>query len=260
MEGTEFNFVLHAQLPTVNHVVSTIMELAPGGSPIERRETKLRKAVRIHKLIEIWCKAFTMKHVTCRRTIKDKIHKELERDYNNVVTAKKNKRVCQMEWRKMSFILFNIKKVDSDPETFDEMEKTFYYDQLGDRKMYLSEEIDAEYQAKEEEAVQKHITKETQLEEEMSFIFDDDDDDGCAVNEMNTSADPMDNIRLNRSGLARVTNLGIDAFTQTNDVLDIDHPKIRNVRNCDEEIKSTRALKSLSNVVYLFKKHWLKFK
>ena len=158
MEGTELNFVLHDQLPTVNAVVSTIMELAPGGSPIERRETKLRKAVilaYIQKLIEIWCKAFTRKHVTCRRTIKDKIHKELERYYKNVVTAKKNK-MCQMEWRNTSFILFNIKKVDSDPETFDEMEKTFYYDQLCDRKMYLSEEIDAEYQAKEEEAVQKH--------------------------------------------------------------------------------------------------------
>ena len=85
------------------------------------------------KLIDIWSKAFKLEHVQCRKTVEKKIHKELETYYKEVVifnTRKPtNRRKRQMTWRKKSLVLFDIKKQTSDPNSFQESEKNFYFDQ-----------------------------------------------------------------------------------------------------------------------------------
>ena len=103
----QFSFAFQDQLPLVNHVVSSIMELSPEGLPWENKETQLGKKVikpYLTKLIDIWSKAFQLKHVQCRKTVKKKIHKALETYNKEVVTFNsrnpKNKRQRQMAWRK----------------------------------------------------------------------------------------------------------------------------------------------------------------
>ena len=94
MKNTGFSFAFHDQLPTVNHVVSSIMELSPGGQPYENGETKLRKYVisaYMNKLIETWSKAFKIQHVQCRKTVKKKIRKQLEIYYKDVIISSRKK-------------------------------------------------------------------------------------------------------------------------------------------------------------------------
>ena len=60
-----YDFDFNQQLPTVEHVVKGITDLAPGGSPDEKKETKVRKNVisaYIKQLMEIWTKSFGKGH------------------------------------------------------------------------------------------------------------------------------------------------------------------------------------------------------
>ena len=123
-----YDFDFNQQLPTVEHVVKSITDLAPGGSPDEKKETKVRKNVisaYIKQLMEIWTKSFGKGHIISIRAINKKIRRELE-TYYHVYTTKRNKRLSEKEWRKEAQLLFNIKNADFDPESLDDMEKKFY--------------------------------------------------------------------------------------------------------------------------------------
>ena len=254
MEDT-YSFAFHDQLPLVNHVVSAIMELSPGGRPSENNESIRRKKVinaYLTKLIDIWSKAFKLKNIQCRKTVKKKIHKALETYYKEVVTFNtrkrelSNRRHRQMEWRKKSLVLFDIMKNESDPNTFQTSEKNFYFDQLdgNQRKMYLSEEIDEEFEAEEEATRSKETEEKAALTQELSFIYEEIDDDECAtdLNTFNATDDlnssQCSKVSLNRSGLARLNCVDVDdASTQTDACYD--RPEIRLNRNCTEKVKAT---------------------
>ena len=99
-----------------------------------------------------------------------KIRKELGK-YYHVYTTKKNKRLCETEWQKEAELLFDITKADSDPDTFDDMERKFYYDQKSDRKMYLSNEINVEFVTRELEFAQQQSAAAHMLEDELSYMM-----------------------------------------------------------------------------------------
>lgn len=250
-----FSFALHDQLPTVHHVVSSIMELAPGGRPSEKNETNIRKLVinaYMTKLVDIWSKAFKQENVQCRKTVKKKIHKELEIYYNEVVTSNSrkkpvNKRKRQMEWRKKSLVLFNIKKLTSDPNNFHESEKKFYFDQLdySSRKMYLSEEIDEEFEKEEEEKRLAQNERLNAIESELSYIYDDVDEvedvdkSKNEVNDVDLNSTLVTDVSINRSGAVRVKSVNVDdASTQTTNEY-FDQPEIRHARKLTDHVKST---------------------
>ena len=148
-----------------------------------------------------------------------------------------------MAWCKNLLVLFDIKKQDSDPNTFQRSEKNFYFDQLdiSCRKMYLSEEIDEEFEAKEEAARSKQNEEMAAFTEEVSFIFEDDVDE-CTTDLNTSNAADLNrsqccNVSLNRSGLCRINTVDVhDASTQTDAYYD--QPQIRLVQNCTEDVKS----------------------
>ena len=246
MEEDRFGFPFHDQLPTIYHVVSTIMELAPGGRPSEKNESKFRKEVinaYMTKLIDIWSKAFKLEPVQCRKTVKKKIHKELETYYKEVVTFNTrkptNRRKRQMKWHKKSLVLFDIKKQTSDPNSFQESEKNFYFDQLdfGSQKMYPSEEIDEEFEAEEEAARSAQNEEKDAITEELNYIFEDDVDESVTdqnrSNAVDLNSSQVSNVSLNRSGLARVNSVYVDdASTQTDAFYD--QPEVRHTKKYTE--------------------------
>ena len=235
-------FVFNDQLPTNYHVVSSIMELAPGGTP--KKESQIRKKVinaYREKLIDLWHKAFTEKHVQSRKTVSKKIRKLLENYFNEVTLSKKpkagtpslSKRQRLIKWREKSHILFDIKNIDSDPNDvfcFGEKEAEFYYDQssYSKRLMFISDQVDEEYE--EEEMVKmKEMAK---VDEELSFIFDVEDSEETILNSTIRLNDAVAN---NRSGLARVATVDFGMQWDT----PIDRPRIRTAaRNFTNEIKT----------------------
>ena len=78
-------------------------------------------------------------------------------------------------------------------ETFDETEmfeneKLFYHDQLGPRIMYISEEVDNEYEAARAEKIAKFLEARESYEAEISYIFGEDNgDDGASAAEPSPS-------------------------------------------------------------------------
>ena len=112
--------------------------------------------------------------------------------------------------RRKPELLFDITKADSDPDTFDDMmERKFYYDQKSDRKMYLSNEIDVEFVTRELEFAQQQSDAAHMLEDELSYIYDDENKDDstlipCESDNLNVS---NLNVSLNRSGVVRTSKV-----------------------------------------------------
>ena len=74
----EIKFDLGPKLPWVDETVLDILKYAPGGSPKEKHETKLRKiTISVYSLAvtELWQKAFGAEHVCTKK-------KQFQRSYD----------------------------------------------------------------------------------------------------------------------------------------------------------------------------------
>ena len=238
-----YSFGLHDQLPTTYDVVSRIISVAPGGSPNENRETALRKKV-LHsfatQLVQLWQKSFTEIHVLTLNATKKRIRKELSEYYRKVQTCKANKRLSRKNWRIASLVLFDLKKKTSDPNYFEKTEKMFYIDQQRDRNMYLSEEIDEEFEESRKKIMEEKVSEQSLLEDEISFIYDGQDD----ITPIHNSSVILSQ-SANRSDLVRMSLKTEDKSIQT-DSYQVDRPKIRKQRNCTDDVKTTCAQVSAS--------------
>ena len=185
-------------------------------------------------------KAFTATHVLSLKTIKKKIRQELKEYYLKVQTKKGNQRKNRKTWRQENYLLFDMKKPNSDPDQFDVNEKCFYFDQKQNiRKIYLTEEIDNEFEGQRQAAQDQDAREESILELEASFIFSDNED--IENTPLNASINSVQLFQsLNRSGLARNTTSMINKSIQTDSAL-CEKSLIRKRRNCTEEVKTACA-------------------
>ena len=191
------------------------------------------------KLEQLWHKSFTKQHVKSLTTIKKKIRKELEKYFKSVQIFGDLKRQRKKLWRESLPSLFDTKNDCSNPAHFDEIERLFYNDQLNERKMYLSEEIDVEFEEK-----QKEILDSTSniVDDEISFIYCDEQNELLPLNSSMYSVELSQSV--NRSGIARMSKLCDDKSIQTENMI-ITRPLIRKNKKCRDDIKSTCAQVSI---------------
>ena len=103
--GTSIEFVLGDKLPWLHEAVLAIYSYAPGGSPKEGKETKIRKkAVNayISSVTKIWVKAFGSENVAPPIASAKKIQAGLESDFNSVLCKGRSvlsKRERLRQWR-----------------------------------------------------------------------------------------------------------------------------------------------------------------
>ena len=135
--ATSIEFILGDKLPWLHEAVLAIYSYAPGGSPKEGKESKIRKqAINAYtnSIMKIWVKAFGLENVAPRITVVKKIRSGLESHFNSVLckgrsTLSKRERLRQ--WRESPNVncLLDILKTTSDPKKFDDNEKLFYFAQ-----------------------------------------------------------------------------------------------------------------------------------
>ena len=198
----------------------------------------------IHKL---WCMAFTEDHTVVPITIRRKLDKHLKSYRTEVQKKRGNERKNLKLWLEKNSILFDLLKPTSDPYTFDEEEKNFYFDQKqGHRRMALSDQVDSEFETARDEARQAEQIRDQQLQNEMEYI----EGGGAGEDEQQMDeTDQMSDIQRqqaqNRSGLIRSTKSFANAATQTTAQESETTPSLRkNLRNFHPKVKAAIATTS----------------
>ena len=243
---TEVRFVLGDKLPWVSEMVLAIVSYAPGGSPKENKESATRKtAVKSYAicLVNLWNKAFSQEYVCSRVTVQKKIRKHLEKFFNEVTCNRRStltRRERIIKWKMTESVnqLFDILQPNCKVDSFNSSEKQFYLSQKDKiREGYISEQIDMEYEKKKEDDRVAQDEKEALVEEELSYIYEDDDADMTETENVEMTFLSADkDVLTNRSGLMRHD-------LETENV--VTRPEIRKQKNFTEEIKSV-----ISNVSY----------
>ena len=108
--------------------------------------------------------------------------------------------------------------------------------------MYLSEEIDEEFEAEEEAARSAQNEEKAAITEELNYIFEDDVDESVTdqnrSNAVDLNSSQVSNVSLNRSGLAQVNSVYVDdASTQTDAFYD--QPEVRHTTKYTQSVKCT---------------------
>ena len=130
-------FILGDQLPLIYKAVIAIHGYSPCGSPKEGRESKVRKKVvnaYVTSLTRTWVKAFELENVAPCITVAKMIWTGLESHFNSVLckgssAMPKRERLWQRRESSKVNCLLDILKSKSDPNSFDENEKLFYFAQ-----------------------------------------------------------------------------------------------------------------------------------
>ena len=135
--------------------------------------------------------------------------------------------------------LLYILKSTSDPNSFDENEKLFYFAQKATSRIgYISEEIDITYEISKEKKLQQMELENELYLSEMSYINNTSIDD---INVESSEVTPLNSAltepSMNRSGTVHI---------EENTGMKIPQPEIQRVRNFTEEIKSACAKTSSS--------------
>ena len=245
---TIYEFSFNEQLPRVYEVVNCIISVAPGARYVRpKRPESANVQDAIHgcsvKLRNLWERAFGTSVIKSLRAIKKQIRNYLK-SYSNHMGYKKSSRILQKAWRLKNTNLFECLAPNVNADEFDEIEKKNYHDQQNTRIMFLSEEIDFEYECDRERKI-KEITESNKcVEAEMEYIFADDEENNTDI--MNntsihgTQLEQNLSLSLSRSGVCRVTcttrTIGIQA-----DLYSVLQPPVRKVKECTDEIKSALA-------------------
>ena len=119
------HFTIGAKLPWVHEAVLSIIEVAPGGSPKEKQETKIRKrAVNVYgkALHEAWCKGFGKEHILERKAVCKKLRNGLQSYFSEVQCSHEQQSVRELKRKwcasKNIHCLLDLLKPTSDPEQF----------------------------------------------------------------------------------------------------------------------------------------------
>ena len=152
--------------------------------------------------------------------------------------GKKRERERIKLWRLENSSLFSCFALTFNPlDDFDkyenvEFEKKFYLDQIDQRVMFISEEIDTEY----EEVRSLYIAEQIQME--LSHMFDDNDTE--THNDSPHTSESVLTLSISRSGLVRQTK-SVNSFGTQADLFNVQQPPVRKVEICTEEIKTALA-------------------
>ena len=99
------------------------------------------------QLEELWIKAFSKEHVKNISAIYKQLDKYMLTYRNEVQKKKGNQRQNFKQWKLKHSYLFDLIKPTLNPDTFDDDEKQFYYDQkTGTRRMGIGKEVDEDYE------------------------------------------------------------------------------------------------------------------
>ena len=148
--NTIYEFSFNKQLTGVYEVVNCIISVAPGAG-IYRSKRPESENVRaaIHgcsiKLKELWEKAFGTDVIKSLSAIKKQIRKALH-NHSTFKCKKKDTRILKKSWRLANSELFECLTPTANANEFDEIESKFYHDQKDLQIMFLSEEIDLDYE------------------------------------------------------------------------------------------------------------------
>ena len=159
---------------------------------------------------------------------------------------KKDTRTIKKAWRLANANLFDCLAPKANVNEFEAIERNFYHDQKDLRIMFLSEEIDLEYERDRERRIKNMTEASKRVEAELEFIYNEDEDnniDSSHNTSMNSAQlEPKSNISLSlsRSGVCRVTCPTRTIGIQT-DMYKVSQPPVRKVKICTEEIKSALA-------------------
>ena len=245
-----YEFSFNEQLPRVYEVVYSIISVSPGAAYFRTNQKESANVTdAIHgcsiKLKELWEKAFGTGAIKSLTAIKYQIRKELK-NYSTFMVKKKDTRTVKKAWRVSNSILFECLAPKVNVNDFDEIERNFYLDQKYLRNMFLSEEIDLEYERDGERKMNQFTEAIKSVEAELEYIFAEDEENDSEISNKSSihgiQLDPKTNLSLSvsRSGVYRVTCPTHTIGIQT-DLYNVSQPPVRKVRDCTEEIKSALA-------------------
>ncbi|KAK6179055.1 hypothetical protein SNE40_011501 [Patella caerulea] len=220
-------FVFMDTLPTVSECISCIISYAPTYGSRQQQEAAWAFSYQIE---ELWHKSFSKENVIVFSSIKRKLDVYLK-DYRSQVQKvhRTKKRNSLKNWKEKHSFLFDLLKPNSNPDSFDSDEKSFYYDQKTvTRKMALSDQVDENYELQ----IQKQ-TIEHSLSHNVISSDDDDNETGCQTSS-NLDETMLIQCKM-RSGKVRLTKCFSEVATQTEPV-NATTP-IRKVRNCVPDVK-----------------------
>ena len=229
----EINFTLGDKLPWVYEAVESIIEIAPGGSPKEQNESKVRKkAVNtyISAVRTLWVKAFGEEDVMSRKTAGRAIRAALEVYFKEVSCnhSKSTHRELVNRWRKLPSVntLLDLLKKSSNADSFPENERTFYYAQKTRRIGSVTNEIDESYVPPD-----KHTENLAFIESEDTDVDERNDSDDEYVCDMEVSVGSRKEVRQTRSGAVLTS-------PESPQVMVTPKPPIRKRRNCTDKVKA----------------------
>ena len=171
---------------------------------------------------------------------KKKFRKELH-NYSKFMCKKKDTRTVQKSWLLANSELFDCLAPNVNANEFDAIESKFYLDQKDLRIMFLSEEIDLDYERDRERRMNQITEANNCVEAEWKFVFDQDEENNISIDSNtsihSTQLEPKSNISLSmtRSGVCRVTCTTRIIAIQT-DLYKVLQPPVRKVKVCMEEI------------------------
>ena len=247
-----YEFSFNEQLPRVYEVVNGIISVSPGAAHYRKNQPEsanVKDAIHAYstKLKELWEKGFGKDAIKSLTTIKYQIRKELK-NYSKFMVGKKDTRTVKKAWRVANSNVFELLAPKVNVNDFDEIERNYYHDQISLRKMYLSEEIDLEYECDRERRINEKTEANKCIEAELEYIFAVDEENDMDISNKSMihgtqlEVEPKTNLSLSvsRSGVYRVTCATHTIGIQT-DLYNVSQPPVRKVRDCTEEIKSALA-------------------
>ena len=135
-----------------------------------------------------------------------------------------------MKYDKKDVPINSLLDIGRNMDTLEGNELIFYNDQKEKRDCRLSEEIDEEWvQQQTIEKEQQEQEVEAQLEHENEQQMDESDEDDMINPDLS----------LNRSGLTRILTYDSSTQTEHDTHKSIPPPKVRNTRDCSNDVKST---------------------
>ena len=149
-------------------------------------------------------------------------------------------------WRKENSTLFYCFTPSFNPADFHkyenyELKNKFYEDQINQRVMFVSKEIDEEYEEKRSSRIAQLQVAENSFQMEMSFIFDKNEEINSNQDNLQEVSESALNASVSRSSLIRQTKSINSMGSQADLGCRIDQPQVRKVKLCTEKVKTALA-------------------
>ena len=255
----KITFLLGDKLPLVSEAIISIVSYSPGGTYTEKNETKKSKKTvnsYVTSLIDLWSRAFGEKFVMTRNAVVKKLRKYIESYGKSLNKAAKKDNLSRRQrrniWRNEHDFCLDIHSPKYCPmKDYDDEEKKFYIGQISKERVgYISDIVDINYENTEMESRKKEHENDMLIGDEVNFIEEGEsmistiDDDSFDPNFVMSGNDaPIANssfIHLDDSNMSQ-SRSGLKRYSDNVSSLQVQNPrpKIRKVRDCTDDIKST---------------------